>query len=127
MSFVIWKYNMPRKKSIKNGAAEATTQVSTRMRTDLVKAIDDLFWQRRTDRTTELTKACEFYVSAIPCPKCATLNDIKSNYCSVCLEPMSDIAKEKDRVTGILSAIVMNDARYQKILKYAQEIADSPK
>lgn len=117
---------MPRRKGIKEEDVD-TSHVSLRMRKDLLKMVDDLFWKHRTDRTVEVTKACEFYVTAIICPKCGTLNDRKSNYCSVCLEPLSEIAKEKKRIFDLLDTIITDDTRYQKVLGFVQDLATSLK
>ncbi len=93
----------------------------------LVENLDELKWQHRTDRTKEIIQACEFYVTALTCTKCKTLNDRKSNYCSVCGEPLSDVAQEKEKVKVLLDTIIMNDDRYKKILMIAEEIANSSK
>jgi hypothetical protein len=99
--------------------------ISMKMDGALVEKIDDKRWEMKTDRTSQVVKACEFYVTAITCPKCATLNDQKANYCSVCLEPLSETAKENNRMKELLDTIITNDKRYQKVLKFAKEIATS--
>ncbi|MGA9622043.1 hypothetical protein [Methanoregula sp.] len=99
--------------------------ISMKMDAALVEKLENKRWEMKTDRTTQVVKACEFYVTAITCPKCATLNDQKSNYCSVCLEPLSETAKEKERMKELLDTIVTNDKRYQKVLKLAKEVAAS--
>lgn len=101
--------------------------VTVKFDESLVTKLDDLRQIKQTDRTTQIMKAAEFYVTAITCPKCATLNDQKSNYCSVCLEPLSETAKEKERMKDLLDKVIMSDDRYQKILKCAEEIAKSSK
>jgi hypothetical protein len=104
---------------------ENEKSVTVKMDAVLVEKIEDKRREMKTDRTTQIEKACEFYVTAITCPKCATLNDQKANYCSVCLKPLSQIAKEKDRMKDLLETIIANDKRYQKVLKCAKEVAAS--
>jgi hypothetical protein len=99
--------------------------VTVKMDATLAEKIEDKRWEQKTDRTTQVVKACEFYVTAITCPKCATLNDQKANYCSVCLQPLSETAKENTRMKELLDTIITNDKRYQKVLKFAKEIAPS--
>jgi len=82
----------------------------------LVDALEELKWRNRTDRTTEISKACEFYVTAIECPKCGTLNAKHSNYCSICQTPLSELAKAHGRCTDLLTAILQNDERYHELL-----------
>jgi hypothetical protein len=100
--------------------------ITVKMDASLAEKIDNKRWEKKTDRTTQVVNACEFYVSAITCPKCGTLNDQKANYCSVCLEPLSETAIGKEKMREILDSIVTNDPRYQKVLKYVENLAKSP-
>jgi|GEM_PF-5798249 phage FluMu protein Com len=104
---------------------ENEKSITVKMDTELAEKVDSKRWKMKTDRTTQVVKACEFYVSAITCPKCGTLNDQKSNYCSVCQEPLSETAKGRERMKELLDAVVTNDERYHKILEYAKKISAS--
>jgi len=105
------------------GKQEDMKFVSLRMKKPLVDKLEDMAWESRTDRTTQITRACEFYVNAIKCPKCETLNDSRSNYCSVCSTPLSNLAKERTeeekkygRFEEMLLTIVRDDDCYQQAL-----------
>jgi hypothetical protein len=104
---------------------ENEKSVTVKMDAVLAEKIDKKRWEMKTDRTTQVVNACEFYTTAITCPKCSTLNDQQANYCSVCLKPLSQIAKEKDRMKDLLETIISNDKKYQKVLKCAKEVAAS--
>lgn len=79
-----------------------TTFVSLRMRDDLVKQLDELKWTRRTDRSKEITRACEFLVTAKECPKCGALNPGNGVICSVCKQPLN----EKEADLAVLRALI---------------------
>jgi hypothetical protein len=104
---------------------ENEKSVTVKLDSTLAEKIENKRWEMKTDRTTQIVNACEFYVSAITCPKCSTLNDEKANYCSVCLKPLSQIAKEKDRTKELLDTILSNDKKYQNVLKCTKEVAGS--
>ena len=101
--------------------------MSLRMDAKLAQTLKDLGWQRRTDRTREIVKACEFYVSAITCPSCGALNCQIANYCSVCLTPLSDVAKENERCKDLLLTILQEDEKYLDVMKHIEEIAKASK
>ena len=111
-----------RKKPKDAGERIEQSPVSLRMEKSLAEKLNDISWEKRTDRSNEIIKACEFYITSLTCPNCKTINDKKSNYCSICLTPLSDTAKSKERSQVLLEKIIHNDARYKKLLKLVDEI-----
>lgn len=111
------------KQTKREGPRAQEESVSLRMDAKLAQTLKDLGWRRRTDRTKEIVKACEFYVSAITCPSCGALNCQIANYCSVCSTPLSDVAKENERCKDLLLTILQEDEKYLDVMKHIEEIA----
>jgi len=94
-----------------------TKSVTVRLRKQVVDALDERAWKNHTDRTKEVQAACDFLIQSITCPNCQTLNDGRSNYCSVCSTPLSESAKEKERCENVLSEIFKHDPLYRDFLE----------
>lgn len=58
--------------------------ISLRLPLPLLTAIDDFAWRHRTDRSDIIEKSCRFYITAIPCPQCQTLNPQNGKHCALC-------------------------------------------
>lgn len=58
--------------------------ISLRLPLPLLTAIDEFAWKNRTDRSSIIEKSCRFYITAVPCPECKTLNPANGKHCSLC-------------------------------------------
>ncbi|HJK77409.1 MAG TPA: zinc ribbon domain-containing protein [Methanocorpusculum sp.] len=58
--------------------------ISLRLPLPLLTAIDDFAWHHHTDRSDIIEKSCRFYITAVPCPQCQTLNPQNGKHCALC-------------------------------------------
>lgn len=72
--------------------------ISLRLPLPLLTEMDEFAWKNRTDRSDVIESACRFYVSAVICPVCGTLNAKNSKRCSICGVNLDSLEEWKNRL-----------------------------
>ncbi len=85
--------------------------ISLRLPLPLLDEMDEFAWKNRTDRSDVIETACRFYVGAVICPICGTINAKNSKRCSICGVNLDSLDEWKKRLQADTDEFVLLQRR----------------